>query len=85
MRNIRCLYLNNPVMVAGIRCYLAAARIELLAPPHKSPMQAGTSANSDLRPSRKTSWSSTIKIRGVMEFSFQEGQPKEGETSDGLT
>jgi hypothetical protein len=27
--NFRCLYLNSPVMVAGIRCYLAAAGIDI--------------------------------------------------------
>lgn len=27
--NVRCLYLNSPVMVAGIRCYLAAAGIDV--------------------------------------------------------
>jgi hypothetical protein len=27
--NFRCLYLNSPVMVAGIRCYLAAAGIDV--------------------------------------------------------
>ncbi len=27
--NFRCLYMNSPVMVAGIRCYLAAAGIDI--------------------------------------------------------
>jgi MEDS: MEthanogen/methylotroph, DcmR Sensory domain len=27
--NFRCLYLNSPVMVAGMRCYLAAAGIDI--------------------------------------------------------
>ena len=27
--NFRCLYLNSPVMVAGIRCYLAAAGVDV--------------------------------------------------------
>jgi hypothetical protein len=27
--NYRCLYLNSPVMVAGVRCYLAAAGIDV--------------------------------------------------------
>jgi len=27
--NVRCLYLNSPVMVAGVRCYLAAAGIDV--------------------------------------------------------
>lgn len=27
--NVRCLYLNSPVMVAGIRCYLAAVGIDI--------------------------------------------------------
>lgn len=27
--NFRCLYLNSPVMVAGIRCYLAAVGIDI--------------------------------------------------------
>lgn len=27
--NYRCLYLNSPVMVAGIRCYLAAADVDV--------------------------------------------------------
>src|SRR5579863_103980 len=28
-QNIRCLYLDSPVMVAGLRCYLAAAGIDV--------------------------------------------------------
>jgi len=28
--NYRCLYLNSPVMVAGMRCYLAAAGIDVV-------------------------------------------------------
>jgi MEDS: MEthanogen/methylotroph, DcmR Sensory domain len=28
--NFRCLYLNSPVMVAGIRCYLAAAGVDIV-------------------------------------------------------
>lgn len=28
-KNFRCLYLNSPVMVAGIRCYLAAIGIDI--------------------------------------------------------
>jgi hypothetical protein len=29
IENYRCLYLNSPVMVAGVRCYLAAAGIDV--------------------------------------------------------
>ena len=35
-QNYRCLYLNSPVMVAGIRCYLAAAGIDIAHEVEKS-------------------------------------------------
>jgi|SRR5580700_4357457 hypothetical protein len=30
IENYRCLYLNSPVMVAGVRCYLAAAGVDVV-------------------------------------------------------